>query len=194
MDKLEELRASIEHTWPYIDETGMGSGVCAPERFARNLGAVVIIALHKNRIIGAACGEPLMHEAASLGDPLIRNGEAIEDFFYFAQLLLDDAYRGMDLEEKLFEAIEHHAREIGFARVNFCADYAMDSTLERTGPKKTKEDRAIETLWRTRNYRPLMGARFSPQADPDQDMQIWVKDLNIDQQREQKGRRKAVAG
>ena len=97
-----------------------------------------------------------------MGDPLARRGEAIEDFFYFAELMLEESHKGMGLEEKLFEAIEDHAREIGFARVNFCADYTMDSTQDGSGTESTPEDRAIEALWRTRHYHPLKGGAVQP--------------------------------
>lgn len=176
---LARLRISVFREWPYLYEGSLDYEKKYLARYADTAGAVIIGAYDGDRLVGAATGQPLLHEVAAIRRPFEEAGLDPAEVFYFAESVLDPAYRGQGIGHRFFDAREAHARSLGFAVAAFCAVIRPDDH-----PMKPASYSPLGSFWHKRGYRRLEGAIvYFPWLDvgapceTEKPMQIWIGEL-----------------
>jgi GNAT superfamily N-acetyltransferase len=175
---LAKLRVAVFQDWPYLYQGSLAYEEDYLARYARSPGAVVVAAFEGKELVGAATGQPLAGEVDDFRAPFAAAGLDPADYFYFAESVLDPAYRGQGVGHAFFDRREAHARELGFDRAAFCAVIRDDAD-----PRKPLDYRPLDPFWRKRGYRPVPGLTvgFDWPDIGETDMsrkrlQVWTRD------------------
>jgi GNAT superfamily N-acetyltransferase len=182
------LRLTVFREFPYLY-----LGDAAYERrylaaYAAAEAGLVVLALAADapagapaaeRVVGASTALPLVHHEPQLAAALAAAGVRPADVYYFAESVLEPAYRGRGLGRAFFAAREAHARALGFRVGAFCA---VDRPADH--PRRPPGYRDHSTLWTAAGFvrrpdirttiawRDLDEIEESPKP-----MTFWLKEL-----------------
>lgn len=180
IDALAALRIEVFHAFPYLYQGTLEYEAQYLKTYQQSERALVVIAKHGDKVIGAATGLPLSEECEAFQRPFIDREMPLDKLFYCAESVLLPEYRGRGIGVAFFDLRLAHARELGgFSHATFCAvQRPCDHPLKPAGYQ------GLEGFWRNRGFAPLEGAttEFAWQ-DIDQDketnktMQFWLKAL-----------------
>lgn len=183
LPELAGLRISVFREWPYLYDGSLDYEEKYLARYADTDGAVIVGAFDNafegDRLVGAATGQPLIHEVAAIRRPFEEAGLDPAEVFYFAESVLDPDYRGQGIGHRFFDEREAHARSVGCSRAGFCAVIRPDNH-----PMKPEDYSPLDPFWTKRGYRKLAGGIvYFPWQDvgesreTEKPMQIWIGDL-----------------
>lgn len=176
---LAALRIEVFRAYPYLYDGDLDYERDYVETFSRSPGAVVVLARHGARVIGASTGVPMTEAEADWQDPFREAGHAIERIFYCGESVLLPEYRGYGIGHAFFDHREAHARELGLGFSCFCgvirpADH----------PARPEGYQPLDGFWRKRHYAPMSGiqARFAwkdigDKAETEKQLQFWGRML-----------------
>ncbi|WGF86979.1 GNAT family N-acetyltransferase [Marinivivus vitaminiproducens] len=177
---LADLRIAVFRAFPYLYDGSPDYEARYLEAYARHPGSVVIGAFDGDRLVGAATALPLVHEAASIVDPVRHAGLDPARTIYFGESVLLPDYRGQGTGVAFFAEREAHARTLGgVEHAVFCA------VIRPTDhPRRPEGYVPLDAFWRKRGFAPMPGVigRLTWQdldeaGETPKPMQFWSKRL-----------------
>ncbi len=121
-------------------------------------GSVFVLAEAEGTVVGVSTGLPLTAADPAFRQPFETAGMNPAEWFYFGESVLAREWRGRGIGHGFFDEREAHARNLGFARICFCA-------VERSTdhPLKPPGYRSNDAFWSRRGYveQPGLKARFA---------------------------------
>ena len=118
---LAALRTEVFREWPYLYDGDADYEERYLQTYVNSPGAVVVLALAEEEVVGAATGLPLVDETDEFTQPFLDHGYDPSAVFYCAESVLRRAYRGRGLGGRFFDERERHARTLGGFRYScFC--------------------------------------------------------------------------
>jgi len=178
LSALAELRVAVFRDWPYLYEGTRAYEEDYLARYAAAPGAVVVAARDGDRLVGAATGQPLAEEVDDFRAPFASAGLDPARVFYFAESVLDPAYRGRGIGHAFFDRREAHARALGFDAAAFCAVIRGDDD-----PRKPAAYRPLDPFWRKRGYHPVDGLTvgfdwpdIGETVSSRKALQVWIRE------------------
>jgi GNAT superfamily N-acetyltransferase len=179
LDDVARLRITVFRDFPYLYDGTLAYERDYLARFAASDGAVVVVARHGGKIVGAATGCPLSAEHDEFKAPFITRGFDIATIFYCAESVLLPAYRGQGAGHRFFDLREEQGRKLGARHATFCA---VMRPVDH--PARPKDYAPLDPFWRKRGYEPVAGltTEFSwrdigHNNDTLKPMQFWMRDL-----------------
>lgn len=180
LPELARLRMTVFRDWPYLYDGSLAYEEEYLAKFASGAGAVCVVALADDTIVGASTGAPMVEHADEFGEPFKAAGFDISKIFYCSESVLLTSHRGHGFGHKFFELREAHALQLGgFTHSTFCRVVRPDDH-----PLKPEGYRALDPFWRRRGYEPIDGIvatypwKDIGEADEtDKPMQFWMKAL-----------------
>lgn len=152
LDELATLRLAIFRTWPYLYEGDLDYERGYLHPYQQSDDALVIAALHDDRLIGFSTAIPLEEQSAEFTAPFAGRPEPLDSVLYGGELMLLPFYRGRGLGDRFFDLREKKAESLGRAHIAFCSIARPENhPLRPPGP------RTAEAFWTRRGYRPLPG-------------------------------------
>lgn len=142
---LARLRIEVFAAFPYLYQGDVDYEAHYLRSYQDTPGAILIVALHDGKIVGAATGMPLHHHA----DAAQISGTLPSDTFYCAESVLLPAYRGQGLGHEFFDAREAHAKALNLTTSAFCA-----VIRPADHPLRPQTYRPLDPFWRARGYTP----------------------------------------
>ena len=178
LDDLARLRIAVFRDWPYLYD--------GDEAYEREYlkaytapGAVVVAAMDRDRMVGAATGAPMEDHASDFADAFADRPVRLEDIFYCAESVLLPEYRGHGLGHAFFDGREEQARSLGRRYSAFCS-----VIRPADHPARPADYRPLDGFWRKRGYEPLPGviANFhwrdlGNAGETTKQLQFWMKPL-----------------
>lgn len=170
------LRIEVFREFPYLYE----GSIEAERRYLADHAAsprgILVVATAAGRVVGVSTGLPLEDAdpafRAPFGDP--------ENWFYFAESVVEAGWRGRGIGHRFMDAREEHARRHGFTQACFCA-------VERPSshPLRPADYRPNDGFWRKRGFRrrPELRAEFpwcqidSGGIEVPNTLVFWTRDL-----------------
>jgi GNAT superfamily N-acetyltransferase len=148
LDALARLRIAVFREYPYLYD-----GDATYERrylatYLETAGAVVVLAWHGARVVGASTGLPMAGEPHGFLAPLRAGGLDPAACFYFGESVLEPGYRGRGVGARFFDEREAHAAALGFRATCFAA-----VVRPADDPRRPPGHRALDAFWRRRGYR-----------------------------------------
>lgn len=178
LDDVARLRIAVFRDWPYLYD-GDQDYERDYLRAYQSPGAVVVVAMDGDRIVGAATGAPMADHAADFAAAWSDRPEPLSLIFYCAESVLLPAYRGRGLGHAFFDAREDHARALGARWSAFCSVIRPDDH-----PLRPTGYRPLDGFWTRRGYAPLPGvvAQFAwkdlgQPTETEKSLQFWMRPL-----------------
>ena len=151
-DELARLRIAVFRDFPYLYEGDLDYERRYLATFMASPGAVVVGALDRRRLVGAATASPLADHFEEFAAPFAAQGLDVGEFFYFAESVLEKAYRGRGVGVRFFEEREKAARDAGFSRCVF------SSVLRpQDHPARPQGYVPLDVFWTRRGYARIEG-------------------------------------
>lgn len=177
--ELARLRVEIFRDWPYLYRGDLDYERGYLGKYADLPDATIVVARVRGRVIGASTALPLARAEPAMQLPFLATGQALTDWYYFGESVLDPAYRGRGIGVKFFAEREARAAVLGYRQTTFCA-------VERP-PRHRLRPRGyvpLDAFWTKRGYvrHPELLARFDWQdidqnAETPHKMIFWTKTL-----------------
>lgn len=175
---LARLRIAVFRDWPYLYDGDESYERDYLSVFSRSPGAVVILALDGDAVVGASTGMPLESEQDFIRAPFAAAGIDQRPIFYFSESVLLKPYRGQGLGGAFFRAREEFARQ-DYDWAYFCA------VIRHHGhPAQPAGYVPLDDFWRRRGYEPVpdLIAHFSwkdvgDSKETEKPMLFWRKRL-----------------
>jgi len=177
-DDLAHLRITVFRAFPYLSD-----GTLEHEReylatYAQAEGAVFVLALDGDKVVGMSTGMPMAVETEEVKAPFIAAGYDPEHIFYFGESVLLDTYRGQGAGVRFFEEREAHAKRLrGIEWGTFCAVERPDNHLRRPADYVP-----LNAFWEKRGYRhyPELHTTFTWQdldetSKSSKPLSFWMK-------------------
>jgi GNAT superfamily N-acetyltransferase len=177
---LARLRVTVFRSWPYLYDGTEAYEARYLQTYMKAPGAGVAVAQDGAAVVGASTCLPLSEASQDVQAPFALAGLNLNDFFYFGESVLLDAYRGQGIGVKFFELREARARALGAAR--FCAFCAV----RRSPDHKLRPPGAgtLDGFWSQRGYvrHSTLSAEMSwkdidEPAESAKTMIFWMKSL-----------------
>ncbi len=176
---LARLRIAVFRQWPYLYDGDEAYERSYLEVYTRSAAAAVIVARDAGRVVGASSCLPLADEAAAMGAPFVSRALDLGRFFYFAESVLQPAYRGQGIGVRFFEARERIARGTAAEFAVFCAvRRPADHPLRPVGAA------SLRAFWNNRGFTELPGIsckfawkEIQSEANVLHDLDYWIKPL-----------------
>ena len=177
---VARLRIEVFRAWPYLYDGDLAyeEGYLRP--YADSPRAIVVGALDRGRLVGAATGAPLVEHAENFAAAFAGSGLDMSKIFYCAESVLLPEYRGQGVGHAFFDEREAHARQLGFEICAFCSVVRPDDH-----PARPAEYRPLDGFWRARGYEPLPGVvaefRWKDLGQADETakpLQFWMRRLH----------------
>ena len=107
---VARLRIEVFRAWPYLYDGDLAyeEGYLRP--YADSPRAIVVGALDRGRLVGAATGAPLVEHAEDFAAAFAGSGLDMSKIFYCAESVLLPGYRGQGVGHAFFDEREAHAR------------------------------------------------------------------------------------
>lgn len=177
---IARLRITVFREFPYLYDGDKTYEERYLQRYRNTPGALVVLALHNDRVIGASTGQPLATEDGAFRQPFIACGYDPATVFYYGESVLDKAWRGQGLGSRFMEAREAHARGLG--GIKHCAFCAVERPENH--PRRPENYRPLDDFWNRCGFikMPDLRTRFSwkdvdePEESP-KPMVFWMKTL-----------------
>jgi GNAT superfamily N-acetyltransferase len=177
-DDLAHLRITVFRAFPYLYD-----GTLEHEReylatYAQADGAVFVLALDGDKVVGMSTGMPMAVETEEVKAPFIAAGYDPERIFYFGESVLLDTYRGQGAGVRFFEEREAHAKRLsGIEWCTFCAVERPDNH-----PRRPADYVPLNAFWEKRGYRhhPELHTTFTWQgldetSKSSKPLSFWMK-------------------
>lgn len=177
--ELAQLRITVFREFPYLYEGSLEYEQKYLWRYTQSEQCIVVIVKDNNRIVGASTGMPLANEADEVIRPIRQAGFNINEWFYFAESILLEPYRGKGFGFSFFQERERHARDFGYKHACFCAVIRGEDH-----PQRPSSYRALHSFWQKRGFHlvPEFQTTFSWQeigeaAESPKPMEYWIKKI-----------------
>ncbi len=172
------LRISVFREFPYLYQGSEAYEREYLDRYACCPGAVMVLALAEGSVVGVSTGLPLADADEAFRRPFA--GEAVEEWFYFGESVLEPAWRGRGIGHRFFDEREAHARGLGFSKAAFCAVVRPENH-----PLRPAGYRSHDAFWGRRGFvkQPSMTARLAwEQVDSEgkevtNELVFWTRSL-----------------
>jgi GNAT superfamily N-acetyltransferase len=178
---IARLRITVFREFPYLYDGDKTYEERYLQRYRDTPGALVVLALHNDRVIGASTGQPLATETDAFRRPFTEQGYAADSVFYYGESVLDRAWRGQGLGSRFMEIREAHARSLG--GIKHCAFCAVERPENH--PRRPVDYQPLDDFWKRRGFvkKPTLRTLFSwKDLDETQEspkpMVFWVKTLS----------------
>lgn len=180
LDDLARLRMEVFRDWPYLYDGTVAYEKDYLEKFSKAPGAVCVVALDDDKVIGAATAAPMTEHADEFGEPFQKAGYDISKIFYCSESVLLTAYRGQGLGHAFFDHREAHAKKLGgFTHATFCRVVRPDDH-----PMKPENYISLDGFWKKRGYQPIAGLvatypwkDIGSDEETEHQMQFWMRAL-----------------
>ncbi len=177
LNELARLRIAIFREFPYLYDGDMEYEASYLETYLRSEEAVMVLAIHDKKVVGASSGMPLMLETNAVKKPFLEAGMEPEKIFYFGESLLELPYRGKGIGHIFFDEREKHALNPGrFETTTFCAVHRPE-----THPLRPPAYLPLDSFWKKRGYTPTQMTTHFQWKDVDENeesdklMRFWIK-------------------
>lgn len=124
LDELATLRLAIFRTWPYLYEGDLDYERGYLHPYQQSDDALVIAALHDDRLIGFSTAIPLEEQSAEFTAPFAGRPEPLDSVLYGGELMLLPFYRGRGLGDRFFDLREKKGRKPGACAYRLLFDRA----------------------------------------------------------------------
>lgn len=148
LDDVARLRIAVFRAWPYLYDGDLDYERRYLEAYARSGDSVFVLAFDGARVIGASTGLPLGDDDEAFRQPFLTRGMDVGRVFYFGESVLLDAYRGLGIGHRFFDAREAHASSLG--RFRWTAFAAVDR--DPLDPRCPPGYRSNDVFWAKRGY------------------------------------------
>lgn len=176
---LAQLRIAVFAAFPYLYDGDADYEQRYLAEFTAAEGAVLVAAIEKDSIVGAATASPLAAQDDFIRTPFETAGLDTGRLFYFGESVLLPDWRGKGIGHAFFDHREQAAREWGSDRATFCAVVRPPDH-----PLRPANYQPLDRFWGGRGYAPVPGltAQFAwkdhdEREETDHLMQFWMKDL-----------------
>lgn len=144
---LARLRTEVFRDYPYLYDGDEAHENRYLENYAASSDSLIVIALDKNKVVGAATAMPLKNAAPEVQYPFLSQNFHLDEICYFGESVLQQQYRGQGIGVKFFEEREAYAQEKQFNYVVFCA-------VERPliHPSRPIDYVPLDRFWYKRGY------------------------------------------
>jgi len=180
LDDVARLRIVVFRDWPYLYDGDMDYERQYLAKFAASKGAVVIGAFDGETMVGASTAAPLGDHFEEFFEPFENAGFIPAEFFYFAESVLLQSWRGKGIGVRFFEEREKAARDQGYAKATFCG-----VVRPADHPMRPADHVPLDGFWRNRGYEPVPGlvCTFSwrdigERTETEKQLQFWSKTLD----------------
>jgi GNAT superfamily N-acetyltransferase len=177
---LARLRIDVFREFPYLYDGTQAYEAEYLHRYAKQPGAVLVMALAAGEVVGASTGMPMINETEAFRKPVEAAGLDPSQVFYFGESVLRREWRGSGIGWRFFEEREAHAEALGgFTHLCFCAvERPVDHAL------RPADYKPLDSLWNKRGYyrRPGLTTVFGwkdidqPEST-DKPMTFWWRTL-----------------
>lgn len=177
---LARLRVTVFRAWPYLYDGSEAYEARYLQTYVNAPGAGVAVAQDGTAVVGASTCLPLSEASAEVRAPFMAAGLALDDWFYFGESVLLEAFRGQGIGVQFFALREARARALGTARFcTFCAvRRPADHRLRPAGAM------GLEGFWARRGYVQHAGLSaemswkdIDEPAESAKTMIFWMKSL-----------------
>lgn len=181
LDDVARLRIAVFADYPYLYDGSLSYERDYLSALAEADRAVLVVARDETgAVVGASTGMPLALEHEAFKAPWRDRPPGVDQVFYFAESVLDPAWRGHGVGHRFFDEREAHAHSFGdYTHACFCAVVRPPDH-----PAKPAGYRPLDDFWRKRGYHPVEGAvahyawRDRGDAhDTEKPLQFWMKPL-----------------
>lgn len=180
LDALARLRTEVFREWPYLYEGNEVYEKKYLKTFSKATGAVLLLAIENEKIIGASTGLPMLHETWNVQRPFRQKGIDVRRVFYFSESVLEKGHRGHGLGVRFFEEREAWARSLGgFDWLAFCAVMRPDDH-----PLRPKNHVQLDSFWENRGFEKEDGLLCQMDwqdvdgaGETRKDLQFWLKKI-----------------
>lgn len=176
---LARLRIRVFAEWPYLydgdlayEEDYLGEFAAAPD-------AVLVVARHEGRIVGASTASPMAAQAGEIRNPVAAAGFDPATISYFGESVLLPEYRGRGLGHAFFDHREAAARACGLTTAMFASVIRGEDHTSRP-----QDYRPLDTFWQARGYAPIKGLMCNlawrdhgEDAETPKPLQFWSRAL-----------------
>lgn len=148
LNAVAKLRIEVFRAFPYLYDGDLEYERRYLKKYSSTDGAVLVLALSGEQVVGASTGLPMIYESDEVKSPLVRAGIDVARVFYFGESILLPEYRGQGIGHTFFDKREEHARRLPFIDMTcFCA---VDRPADH--PLKPNDYRPLDTFWTKRGY------------------------------------------
>ncbi|MGY6631651.1 MAG: GNAT family N-acetyltransferase [Wenzhouxiangella sp.] len=177
-EDLARLRIQVFREFPYLYEGSLDYERDYLAGFAAAEGAVLVLALDGERVVGCATAMAMAGAEAAFRQPFEQAGMAIDSIVYFGESVLLPDYRGLGVGHRFFDEREREAHRLGARLTTFCAVQRPDDH-----PLRPANYRSLHPFWHKRGYRqrPELTTRFRWQdvdesAESAKTMVFWTRE------------------
>ncbi len=150
LPELARLRIAVFREWPYLYDGDLGYERAYLQTYVQAKDSVLVLALHDDRVVGAATGMPMAEETPEVQHPFREQGYDIASVFYYGESVLEKTYRGRGVGVRFFDEREAWARKLDrFERLAFCG-------VQRPAdhPRRPAHYTPLDSFWRKRGFTP----------------------------------------
>lgn len=181
LDDVARLRIEVFREWPYCYQGSLDYERSYLRTYMQSAGAVCVLALDGNQVVGASTAVPLSDETEEVLRPFEQAGIPPDEVFYFGESVLRRDYRGRGVGVRFFDEREAAARAHG--GITWCAFCAV--VRDETDPRRPPDYQPLDRFWQRRGFfpRPDMRTTFSwlevgADRETEQAMSFWLKRLD----------------
>lgn len=154
LDQLAQLRIRVFREWPYLYDGDYANERDYLRAFSESPSSVMVIARDSTSaaspVVGVSTAMALADESQNIREPFVAAGLDVSQWFYLAESVLIEDYRGRGLGHRFFDEREAAGRRAGFRQFTFCSVQRSDAD-----PRKPPSTRSLEPFWRSRGYAPM---------------------------------------
>ena len=147
-EALGKLRIEVFKEYPYLYDGDLDYEKKYLSRYTRSQTALIILAYHKESLIGASTCISLVDEDDDFKDPLLKAGFAPEKIFYFGESTILKSHRGNGIGHEFFKLRERHAQ-----KTTPNLEYTCFCAVERSEhPLRPETYRPLDSFWKRLGY------------------------------------------
>lgn len=181
IDDLARLRVTVFREFPHLNDGSAEYEVGYLDTHVRSAWSLCVLVLDQGRLVGAATALPLQEESEALQRPFLLLGWNPDRVFYFGESVLLPEYRNGELEQRLFEEREDHARSL--QRFDWCAFCAVQRPQDH--PARPAGYRTPDAFWLQRGFTPQPGLQaeyrwrdIGEPGETSKSVMFWLKELS----------------